>query len=170
MKALWTNFFSKKETESSLIKEALKNNILFKDLNSRQISIIEKIVHIRRYSAGEYIFKQDKPGAGLFIIVKGKVIIQKQTVNIDESNENENLENSIITTLNENDFFGEISLVESNSYRSASAKALSSSLLIGFFKPDLLDIMNTHPLIGVKILYRMSQVLSRRLIESNTGK
>lgn len=169
MKALWNNFFSKKETESSLIKEALKNNILFKDLNSRQISIIEKIVHIRKYSAGEYVFRQDKPGAGLFIIVKGKVLIQKETVNI-EANEKESLENSIIATLNENDFFGEIALVEPNSYRSASAKTINSSLLVGFFKPDLLDIMNTHPAIGVKILYRMSQVLSKRLIESNLGK
>jgi len=170
MKELYTNFFSKKETEQGLIKEALKNNILFKDLNSRQINIIEKIVHVRKYSAGEYIFKQDKPGAGLFIIVKGKIIIQKETINIDDLNEKESLENSIITTLNENDFFGEIALVESNSYRSASAKAILSSLLIGFFKPDLLDIMNTHPVIGMKILYRMSQVLSKRLIETNLGK
>jgi CRP/FNR family transcriptional regulator, cyclic AMP receptor protein len=170
MKELFFNFFNKKETEDNLIKEALKNNILFKDLSIRQINILSKIIHIRKYSSGEYIFKQDKPGAGMFIIVKGKIIIQKETRHINETNENEKLENTMITTLYENDFFGEISLVESNSYRSASAKALSSSLLIGFFKPDLLSIMNTHPSIGMKILYRMCQVLSKRLIESNLGK
>ena len=167
MKTLWINYFSSKNTEKKILREALSNNILFKDLNLKQLISLEKIVHVRKYSSGEYVFRQDKPGVGMFIIAKGKILIQKENVEIDERSEKEILENTVITTLVTNDFFGEISLVEKDSTRTASAKAIASSTLIGFFKPDLLDIMNTHPVIGMKILYRMTQVLSKRLIETN---
>lgn len=168
MKTIWINYFSDKNSEKQSIRKTMSTNILFKDLNTRDLMILEKIIHIRKYSAGEYVFRQDKPGAGMFIIVKGRIIIQKEIINIDEKSEDEILENTTVTTLEQDDFFGEISLVESNSTRTASAKAVLPSTLIGFFKPDLLDIMRTHPVIGMKILYRMTQVLSRRLIETNS--
>lgn len=166
MKYLWINFFSKKELDKKFYRTVLKNNILFNDLNEKQINILEKIVHIRNYSSGEYVFRQGKPGAGFFIIAHGKVVIQKENINIDEQSEKEIFENTIITTLKDSDFFGEVSLVEEHSTRTASAKAIVYSTLIGFFKPDLLEIMKVYPIIGMKILYRITQVLSKRLIET----
>ena len=38
------------------------------------------------------------------------------------------------------------------------------SRLVGFFKPDLLDILERKPAMGVKILLQLSRVLEERLL------
>ena len=38
--------------------------------------------------------------------------------------------------------------------------------LIGFFKPDLLDILERRPAVGVKIALRLGEVIGRRLKET----
>jgi hypothetical protein len=38
--------------------------------------------------------------------------------------------------------------------------------LIGFFKPDLLEITKRSPSAGIKVLSRLSEVLGRRLKEA----
>ena len=70
----------------------------------------------------------------------------------------------IISTLKPNDFLGEIALVEKTSFaRTASAYANSESELIGFFKPDLLEIIQRNPRLGVKIIMRISEIIADRL-------
>ena len=44
--------------------------------------------------------------------------------------------------------------------------AAEDSMLLGFFKPDLLEILERQPATGVKILMRLSEVLGRRLKET----
>ncbi len=61
-------------------------------------------------------------------------------------------EDNRITTLKTDDFFGEIVLVEDRGVRTATAMAKEDTQLIGFFKPDLIQIMNQQPEIGVKNL------------------
>ncbi|NJM10327.1 MAG: hypothetical protein HC883_05575 [Bdellovibrionaceae bacterium] len=39
-------------------------------------------------------------------------------------------------------------------------------MLIGFFRPDLFEILDRQPATGVKILLRLSEVLGRRLKET----
>ena len=63
---------------------------------------------------------------------------------------------------------GELSLIEENSRRTASARAMNEASLIGFFQPDLKNLLQSHPEIGARILLRLSQVLGRRLSETAT--
>ena len=44
--------------------------------------------------------------------------------------------------------------------------ATERSVLVGFFKPDLEDILERNPAMGVKILFQLSTVLGRRLLET----
>ncbi len=71
-----------------------------------------------------------------------------------------------VTKLEGGDFFGELSLVEDNGRRSASAIASEDCVLIGFFKPDLMEILERSPATGIKIIFRLSEVLGRRLKET----
>ena len=50
----------------------------------------------------------------------------------------------ILAELEPGDFFGEMALLGDSS-RSATAVARERSELIGFFHPDLLEIINLHP-------------------------
>jgi CRP-like cAMP-binding protein len=72
-----------------------------------------------------------------------------------------------LSELNAGDFFGEIALLDA-SPRTAGAIALENSTIIGFYRPDLMDILKTKPAIGGKILLALSEVLATRLRSTNS--
>jgi CRP/FNR family cyclic AMP-dependent transcriptional regulator len=159
---LWENIFKKLEREQS-ITTILSNNILFRNLNKKELNFIENIIHIRKYRSGETIFRQNESGVGMYIIVKGAVDISI----LDDASGGRDLEREVVVTrLEPGDFFGELSLVEEISRRSATATAADDTVLIGFFKPDLLEILERSPSTGVKVVFRLAEVLGRRLKET----
>jgi CRP/FNR family transcriptional regulator, cyclic AMP receptor protein len=132
MNYLWDNLFRRKAQDDD-IRTVLRDNILFQDLSDRELRFIESIVHVRRFHAGEPIFKQGEVGVGMYLIAKGRIEI---FVN-DPSSLNDETREIFITQLLPGDFFGELALVEDNGRRTASAVSRDESVLIGFFKPDL---------------------------------
>tara|TARA_B100000029_G_scaffold157003_2_gene152244 strand:- start:1847 stop:2329 length:483 start_codon:yes stop_codon:yes gene_type:complete len=152
MKSLWENYFSKKTVDP--IKVALKSVPIFFNLNTSQIKEITRFVHKRSYKKGEAIFKKNAPGEGMYIIISGQVIIKDPD------------SKTVFATLNNNNFFGEMALLDEEP-RSALAEASEPSILIGFFRPDLMTLVSRFPEIGNKILINLSKVLAERLRESN---
>jgi CRP-like cAMP-binding protein len=155
---IW-NKFGKKKKKTSI--DILSENYLFQDLTTKELKILNAIVHMRNYVEGELIFRQNDTGVGMYIIVKGAVDI------IAEQYEGDNVNETVIVTLTEDDFFGELALIEEKGERSATAKAAQDTALIGFFKPNLMEIMEMNPGIGVKITWRLCQVLGQRLKDTN---
>ncbi|MCP3922665.1 MAG: cyclic nucleotide-binding domain-containing protein [Desulfobacterales bacterium] len=151
---IWNKF---RKIRKKTTIDILSKNYLFQDLTSKELKILNAIVHERTYVKDEVIFRQNDTGVGMYIISKGAVDI------IAENYEDRKMEETIIVTLNEDDFFGELSLIEENGKRSATAKATFDTSLIGFFKPNLMEIMKMNPGIGVKITWRLCQVLGQRL-------
>jgi CRP-like cAMP-binding protein len=66
----------------------------------------------------------------------------------------------------ERSFFGEIALLDEIP-RSASAIALSDTVLFGFSKPDLENLFERNQRLGIKILSNLSRLICRRLIKTN---
>ena len=154
---LWTDLFqSGKSRKVNPIINALSKNALFKTLTPRELTYVSSLVYERVYQPGEAIFQQNDRGLGMYIIVKGKIGIKSESLQGD----------TLLTTLGGGSFFGEIALVEPKNLRSASAEAIDRSILLGFFKPDLLTLIDRNPAIGAKILFQLSSVLSRRLVET----
>jgi len=156
---MWENLF-KKDADRKNISTFLKRNILFQDLTARELKFVTGIVHLRQYRAQETIFRQNEIGAGMYLIVNG-------AVHIFLGDETDPAGETVIARLDAEDFFGEISLVETDGRRTATAVAAENSTLIGLFKPDLIDIFDRNPRAGVKIIFRLGEVLGRRLTESN---
>jgi CRP-like cAMP-binding protein len=158
---LWDNIFQNKMGEGE-IETALKNNYLFKILNSSDIKFLKDLVHRRVYKTGEKVFTQGELGIGMYIVVKGSV-----NITIEDTQTLENTQKNIfITRLTEGDFFGEISLVEQSGRRTATASAADEVVLLGFFKPDLNEVIERSPKMAIKILTRLSEILGRRLKET----
>jgi len=157
---LWADLFRQDKPEKSLIPSALRENILFRTLSEREHKFLSTMVYERVYDAAEPIFRQGDRGFGLYIIAKGTVAIRTQ---------GEGSEQILVTKLNRGSFFGELSLLEMENLRSASAIALEKTVLVGFFKPDLKEILDRKPAMGVKILQQLALVLGTRLIET-TGR
>ncbi len=159
-KFLWENIIRRKTKE---IRDLLRENILFQDLTPKELQFVANIVHLRKYRTDEVIFHQAELGVGMYIIVDGSVNITAEDTRLKDTSANSD---HVIAKLEPGDFFGETSLVEENGKRSATATANENTNLIGFFKPDLLEILERNPRVGVKITLRLSEVLGRRLKET----
>ncbi len=158
-KFLWLDLFSQKNDSEITVLSTLRSNLLFAKLSARELNYVSKVVHVRTYEPGEVIFSQYEKGLGMYMIAKGAVEIKIRASDKGESE-------VVVTTLDAGTFFGELALIDNDNKRTASAYALGPTTLIGFFKPDLLDIMERRPQTGVKILYQLSRVLGRRLSET----
>ncbi|MCL5020964.1 MAG: cyclic nucleotide-binding domain-containing protein [Bacteroidetes bacterium] len=154
---LWDNFFRKRDGEESSVKHLLSSVPIFSQLTDKELSKIESIVHHRKYRADEYVFAQGDPGLGMYIIEEGEVVILHS---ISDGTIKE------LAKLKDGDFFGELSLLD-ESPRSASAVANTPSSIIGFFRPDLLDLLTRSPKAGTKILLKLGEVIGTRLRVTN---
>lgn len=157
---LWDNIF-KRDKEKKDISTILAGNYLFENLSPRELVFVQDIIHARNYRPGEVIFSQGEAGVGMYIIVKGAV-----NMTVEDLHSSENANRVFVTRLGQSDFFGEIALVEKNSRRTATATAVDEVTLLGFFKPDLYEIIDRNPRTGVKIVTRLAEVLGRRLRET----
>ncbi|HPC36565.1 MAG TPA: cyclic nucleotide-binding domain-containing protein [Candidatus Marinimicrobia bacterium] len=154
---LWENISFKKKSELSDIMQILSNVPIFSDLDSKELSELEKIVYHRKYKKGEPIFRMGDPGLGMYIIVNGAVEIVEEP---------ENGEIAKLAELGKGAFFGDLALLDEEP-RSASAIAMVDSDIIGFFRPDLMDLVYRKPRMGIKILWALSRVVGERLRKTN---
>ena len=149
----WSNIFRRRDREETDVFEILQKIPIFQDLSRREIVKIESILHRRNLSADEAIVKEGDPGVGMYIIVSGTV----QILQVGEGGVRLQL-----ATLTSGDFFGEQALLD-DSPRTASAYASETCRIIGFFRPDLLELIESNPRLGLKIVMRLSQMISVRL-------
>jgi CRP/FNR family transcriptional regulator, cyclic AMP receptor protein len=154
---IWGNIFRFDRRKESLA-EILQNIPLFNDLSPKELRILEKVVHIRIYNPGDTVFVETEPGAGMYVVRSGKVNIVLQ-----HKSENPIL----LAELETGDFFGEMALLGDTS-RSATAVAFDRVELIGFFHPDLLELINLHPQMGAKISFGLAKTLADRLRYTNS--
>src|SRR6266704_2386685 len=153
---IWGNIFRIGPQKESLAK-ILQTIPLFSDLTPKELRILEQVVHVRTYEAGEPVFVETEPGAGMYVIRSGHVDI---VLNYKSENP------LILSELEPGDFVGEMALLGDTS-RSATAMARERSELIGFFHPDLIEIINLHPGMGAKISIGLAKTLAERLRYTN---
>jgi CRP-like cAMP-binding protein len=122
-------------------------------LTFRELKEVSAIVHRREYRAGEPVFYQGDPGLGMYIVQEGSVAI----VIAEKDGEEKEL-----AILSDGDFFGELGLLD-ESPRSASALCKTDCLLIGFFRPDLLELIERKPALGIKIVMKLAEIVGERL-------
>ncbi len=154
--SFWANLF-KTPTKRDELEDVLLSMLPFKNIEPKYLKMLIKLVHNRQYAANEYVFYQNDPGIGLYIIIKGEILITQET---------EDGERFDLTTLGRGDFFGELALLDEER-RSASAIAMKDSQLAVIFKPDLDEFVETHPKEGIKILQGISQIIATRLRNLN---
>jgi CRP/FNR family transcriptional regulator, cyclic AMP receptor protein len=154
--SFWSNFFTQKDQNAGAAHQ-LKKLPPFAELGSKDLQLLQNLLHKRNYIPGEYIFHQGDPGIGVYLIEEGTVEIQRT----DEFGNAYSL-----ALFSQGDFFGELALVD-GAKRSASAIATSDARLNVLFKPDLDEFINKYPKKGVKILQGFSLIIISRLRKLN---
>ena len=153
---VWSYFFRPPQEKMANI-ELMRELPVFESLTTGELVQIERVLHERHYTPGEVVFNEGEPGAGLYIIKKGEISIRKK---ISGSNDLQ------LALIPERSFFGELALLDEIP-RSASAIAVTQSILYGFSKPDLEHLLERNQRLGIKIILNLSKLVSRRLVKSN---
>jgi CRP-like cAMP-binding protein len=151
--AVWKNFFSNRKFEEGTTEALLSKVPAFAGLSSREMKEVAAIVHRREYRPGEPVFYQGDPGLGMYIVQEGEVSI---AIADKDGVEKE------LAVLTEGDFFGELALLD-ESARSASALCKTECALIGFFRPDLFELIEKNTDLGIKIILKLAEIVSERL-------
>lgn len=129
--------------------DALMNVPLFKELNNKSLSRLEKLVRKRAFGAGDVIVTEGDEGVGFFLITSGDVAIIK--------------DGRELARLGEGDFFGEMALLD-NFRRSATAKALAPTETLALLRSDFIAELRGNADLAVEML----SLMSRRVREADT--
>ena len=151
--ALWRNLFSQRVIREGTIEEVLSKVPAFANLAPRELKEVAAIVHKREYRSGEPVFYQGDPGLGMYIVKDGEVSIVIQG---KDGNERE------LALFGDGDFFGELALLD-ESPRSANAVCKTECTLIGFFRPDLFELIEKNTTLGIKIVLKLAEIVAQRL-------
>ena len=152
--ATWGAVFdrkSKAKIERSII-DVLKEVPIFEELSNREIQNIARIAYQRQYSAGEVIIHEGQSAAGMYIMVDGQAEVTKAL---------EDGTTLHLTTLENSGLFGDVGLLDS-SPRTATVRATRDSSILGFFRPELLELMNSNPRLASKVIFKLGQILTAR--------
>lgn len=140
------------------IPKYLRKIGMLKRFTDNELRLLSKYLHLRSFEKGEYIFKKDQRGFGLYFIFEGQIKIFGE---INDKSDTP-LDNSTLATLDKFDHFGELSLLEENSTRTASALSMGKSHLLGIFKPDLDQLLEVYPTVGAKLVRAVSEIVINR--------
>ena len=138
---------------------------LFQDLEDRELEQVLSRTRPREFPAGQVIIHEGDPGDSLYIMVEGEVEITKRlTLVLDKDTPKERV--MIRLKAEDGVYFGEMSLLE-NDPRSATVTALSDCRLLELYQKDFLELVRNDPAMGLKLLLRLAQLLSRHLRKTN---
>lgn len=140
------------------LERQLRKVSLFEGLLPVHLRRIASLVHEVRLEKGQAIFRHGDAGDGLYLIVEGSIRISRNVSGIGEE---------ALAVLAPGMYFGEMSIVDDDSPRSADAIAHESARLLMLPKDDLRDLMFVDRELAYELLWRFVRTLSLRLRESN---
>jgi CRP-like cAMP-binding protein len=133
------------------------NSKFLKNLSPTERYELLQLCHKRSYKEGEYVFYRNDPGTGMYFIEDGTV--ELTFVTSDQHDNEEEKEGFILESA---DSFGALS-IGYDLRRKSSARCITDTTLLGFFKPDFEVLMERHPQIAVKFLQTLTNIALRQL-------
>ena len=145
--------------------ESIRKNHLLKDLSEPELQQILAETTPREFKADEVIMHEGDAGDAMYIMCEGSVAITKRlTLELSEDTPRE--KTMIRFRAEEGVILGEMALIESD-VRSATVTTVTPCLMLELTKEKFYLLLEQFPEIGVKILLRLAQYLSRRLRKSS---
>lgn len=154
----WGNIFHSFSSQNEKDEiELLRRIPIFKDLKRKELKTISGILYERTYEQGEYMFETGQPGAAMFIIKAGELIINRKKSSGEEVE---------LATLGDGEFVGELALLD-NSPRSASAFVSQKTKALAIFRSDLDHLLEQHSQLGMHVMKKLAVIIGMRLKATN---
>lgn len=133
----------------SSLSDFLNNVPIFTELDPLTLEKIANAGKIKEYIKDSIILREDDSGSALFVIIKGKV---KITRNSSDGRE------VILTILDASDFFGEMAILDGLT-RSATVVAIEDSELFIIQRNDFVNLLKIYPEISISLLQELTSRL-----------
>ena len=129
------------ESQQSRAK-ALSRTQLFSGLSDREFEFLLERVSSRKYSAGEIVFSEGEPCAGLFVVESGSVRIFKSSPGGREQ---------VLSIEGPGGSVAELPVFDGGNYP-ASVVAVEDAVLLFVSKQDFQALCLAHPAVALKVL------------------
>lgn len=139
--------------------QRLKTQQLFSTLTPRELKIVDGLLHMREFLAGEIVFDEGEEGQALYILLSGTVSVSWTRDSVRE----------VLAELTSGSFFGDLALLD-NTPRSAQVRAKEACEMAVFFRADFVALMETDATIGYKISLQLARNLAQRLRAQALGR
>jgi len=144
------------------ILDVIQATDVFQVLSIDQLGKIASIAREETYEAGRYIFRQGDQARSLYVLEEGKIILEMRIARHGERGPSPPATVAVIT---EGEFFGWSALVDPRTL-TLSGHAIDRCKVIAIDGTQLLGLMDSDPIMGYKIMRRLSEVISSRLTQT----
>ncbi|MFC1810634.1 cyclic nucleotide-binding domain-containing protein [Patescibacteria group bacterium] len=129
--------------ETNPILSIINQVPLFKDLTPQSTELLSQKITLEYYPANHQIFRQGDAGDAMYIIKKGQV-------KIFQGNEDEAYDQTVLSTLSDGSFFGEMALI-SEKERNANATTLTDCEIFVLKSDEFYKLINENPTLTEQI-------------------
>lgn len=136
----------------------LKKTKMFESLSSLEIETLGDYVEGYTAEKGTAIFIEGAPTGCMCILIEGKLEIFKDSVRGATKK---------ITEISPGTSIGEMSIIDGLP-RSATTLAVTPVTLVALTQDELHRLIEEHPKLGAKVLWRSAQVISQRLRKASS--
>ena len=131
---------------------------LFATLSSRELRVIDGLLHDRHYLKDEVVFDQGEEGQALYVVLSGKVLICRQGEPVTGR----------VAEIPAGALFGELALLD-GAPRVAQARAAEDCVLAALSRADFTRLVETHGGIASKIALQLARDLGQKLVAANSA-
>jgi CRP/FNR family cyclic AMP-dependent transcriptional regulator len=139
------------------IKEVLAKSVLFKDLSDAELGQVLPLCHEKSYAAGFSVISEGDAAKDLYIIAKGKVIVE-MSLSVYPGMVHE----ALVETIPSEEPFG-WSAVVGSMVSTMTARCAEATRVIAIDGEQLLSLFNGSPAIGFKVMEGLVEIVSARI-------
>ncbi len=146
----------------------LGKTAIFAGLPESKLSKVAAITRQEDFPANDYVMKEGENGGSLYILLQGEVEVSKSLVLRSSGAMVDPRDKSLIRLTSKNfPFFGEMSLFEKDSARTATVRTITDCKFAVIDLMDFVKLAESDHEIGYRTFLNISWVLSDRLSRTN---
>jgi phosphoserine phosphatase RsbU/P len=142
---LFAKHLSRYNTPMSIL--LLRQIPLFTSLPDAELQHLLDVLHPLELPVGSTLFKEDDPGEHFYLVLDGVIDILKSIDTHDER---------LIAQRKAGEYLGEMSLLNPDGLRTATARATANAQLLVLTRQDFNDLLNRRPSLAYDMVRRMS--------------
>jgi CRP-like cAMP-binding protein len=148
------------------MREVIKESSIFSTLEDEELSEVLHIAREKRFPKGELVMQEGEQGDSMYLVVEGEIGVSKSLSMKFGDNDFRQTE-KVLTHFRPEDhaIFGEMALI-CQDCRSASIMARTDCILLEIGRDDFIGLIEGSPILGVKVLMKLAELLASRLRQS----